>query len=81
MDARQKTLEMIAQISGVEPAKVTPEAHLVADLGIDSARALHLLVKIEDELDIEVDDDEVAELETVAHVLDFIARHQPAANG
>lgn len=81
MDAREKTLKLIAEISGVEPEALKPEAHLVADLGIDSARALHLLVKLEDELDIEIDDDEVTEFETVGNVLDFIARAKAPAGG
>ncbi len=81
MDAKQKTLQLISEVSGIATDELKLESQLVADLGIDSARALHLLVKLEDELEIEVDDDEVADLQTVGHVLDFISRHQPATDG
>ncbi len=81
MDAQQKTLKLISDISGVATDKLKRDSQLVADLGIDSARALHLLVKLEDELDIEVDDDEVAELQTVGNVLDFIGRYQAPTDG
>jgi acyl carrier protein len=79
MDPKEKALELIAQVCGAERSSLTPETQLVADLGIDSARALHLLVKLEDELEIEIDDDEVAEMQTVGDVLSFLDRHIAAA--
>ena len=81
MDAKQRALKLIAEICGVEPDTLTPETQLVADLGIDSARALHLLVKLEDELGIEIEDDEVTEMQTVGDVLSFLASHPAAVSG
>ena len=79
MDYKQRALEVIAEISGVDPSTLKPETELVGDLGIDSPKALHLLVKLEDELEIEIGDEEVAEMQTVGRVLEFIGRHQPSA--
>ena len=81
MEPRQKALEVMAEVCGVELSALTPETQLVADLGIDSARALHLLVKLEDELEIEIEDDEVAEMQTVGDVLSFLDRHPAATEG
>lgn len=38
---------LLADLLQVNPAKVTPEAYLVTDLGVDSLRLLNLLLKLE----------------------------------
>jgi acyl carrier protein len=81
MDTKEQALQLIAEVCGVERDSLTPSTQLVADLGIDSARALHLLVKLEDSLDIEIDDDEVAEMQTVGDILAFLEGQQTAENG
>ncbi len=78
MDRKQLALEVVAEVSGVEVESLQPRTELVADLGIDSPKALHLLVELEDRLGIEVDDDEVIGLETVGDVLDVIERYEGA---
>jgi acyl carrier protein len=45
---------------------------LVGDLGFDSARALELLVELEDRLNIEIGDDDAAGLNTVGDILAFL---------
>lgn len=79
MDHEKTALDVIAKVAGVDVATLQSETALVADLGIDSAKALHLIVKLEDELGIEVSDDDVAEMQTVGKILEFIGRHRQAA--
>ncbi len=74
MDHPSDTLEVLARIAEVESSSLSPDKHLVADLGIDSPKALRLLVELEDRLDIEIEDEQAAELKTVGDVLDFVAR-------
>ena len=74
MDHRQETLELLAAISGRAPGELEAGHHLVADLGIDSPKALRLLVEIEDRLDVEIEDEEAASLKTVGDVLAFVER-------
>lgn len=81
MDAKEKALKLISEVCGVELDTLKPETQLVADLGVDSARALHLLVKLEDELDIEIEDDVVAEMQTVGDILSFLDQQQTAIDG
>ena len=45
---------------------------LVVDLGIDSPRALELLVALEDVLGIEISDEDAARLETVGDILSYV---------
>ena len=72
MDYKETALEIIAKVSGIEREKITPEMELVADLGINSPKALELLVELEDRLEIEIDDEDAARLNTVGDILDFV---------
>lgn len=67
-------LEVVAEVSGKSVEELEPSSELVAHLGIDSPRALQLLVELEDRLEIEIDDAEVAKLATVGDLLAAVER-------
>ncbi len=72
MDITQKALSIVAKISGKDAAALKPELELVADLGIDSPKALQLLLDLEDELGLEISDEDAAKMDTVGDVLAFL---------
>ena len=74
MSSRDKALEVISKISGVEKDGIKDQMDLVADLGIDSPKALMLLVRLEEALDVEIPDEAAASMDTVADVLGWIDR-------
>ena len=74
MDNKSTALAVVAKVSKVDAATLTPEMELVADLGLDSARALELLVELEDALDTEISDEEAAKLNSVGDILGYIER-------
>ena len=78
MDAKDKALEIVARISGVETAELEPKLDLVADLGIDSPKALQLLLDLEDALGIEISDEDAAKMDTVGDILDYLGSAAPA---
>lgn len=69
----QAVLAILSQETGVALDQIEETSELVGDLGIDSPRALQVLVQIEDKLEIEVDDEEVANLRTVGDILAVVA--------
>jgi acyl carrier protein len=69
---RSRALDILAGISGVERERLEPGMSLAADLGIDSPKALQLLVDLEDELDLEISDEDAAGMNTVGDVLRFL---------
>ena len=71
-DPRQTALEALSQVSGRPVAELSPELELVADLDIDSPKALQLLIEIEERLDIEISDEAAEELNTVGDVIRFV---------
>ena len=73
MNDEQKTgLEVIAEISGKAVEALEPGQNLVGDLGIDSPKALQLLLLLEERLDIEISDEDAAKMEKVGDVLDYL---------
>jgi len=72
MSNRETALDVLAQVSGVGAQEIRPDMDLTADLGIDSPKALQLLVDLEDRLSIEISDEEAARMQTVGDVLTFV---------
>jgi acyl carrier protein len=69
MSLRDTALAVIAKVSKVDPGTLTSDMDLVADLGLDSARALELLVELEDALGTEISDEQAARLNSVGDIL------------
>ena len=70
MSKTQRALQILSDVSGKPVAELRPEQDLVADLGIDSPKALKLLVELEDELEIEITDEAAARMTTVGDILE-----------
>jgi acyl carrier protein len=57
----------------VDPATVKPEARL-AGFGIDSARALELVVAIEEAFGVQIDNEAMLAVKTVKDLVDYVDR-------
>ena len=73
-DIEQTLTRIIVEHLGVEPHRVTPEAHFEDDLGADSLDPIELVVAFEEHFGIEVTDDEADAVTTVAQALDLVRR-------
>ncbi len=71
-DMTRKALDILARIAKRDADDLSPQHELVADLAIDSPKALELLCDIEEECEIEIPDDAVNRLETVGDVLEMV---------
>ena len=74
MSRKQAAVQVISRVSGVDPTKIRAEMELVGDLNLDSAKALELLVELEDALGIELADEDAAHLNTVGDIFAFVER-------
>jgi len=79
MNLEQEALEIISEICGAEVSALQPDTELAADLGIDSPKALYMVVEIEDRLQVEIPDDQVQDLKTIGDVL-AILREQESSS-
>ncbi|MEM7051621.1 MAG: acyl carrier protein [Acidobacteriota bacterium] len=71
-DKKTIALQILAEISGKPVAELRPEDDLVAHLGLDSPKALQLLMTLEERLDIEISDEQAAGLNSVGEILSFL---------
>lgn len=71
-DIELKIKNIIAEQLGVEEASVTNEKSFVDDLGADSLDTVELVMKLEDEFNIEIPDDDAEKIVTVQIALDYV---------
>jgi acyl carrier protein len=64
---------VLAKLSGLEAGSLEPGMDLVADVGIDSPKAVELLVELEDALGVQISDEDASRMETVGDVLSYAA--------
>ena len=61
---------------GVNESDVVPAAHFVDDLGADSLDTVELVMKFEEDFDIEIPDEDAEKIQTVQDAIDYINAHQ-----
>ena len=72
-DLEKRGLEVLARVAGRDAATLRPEQNLVGDLGLDSVKALQLVMQLEDALGIEISDDDASKMDQVGDVLAYLA--------
>ena len=73
-DVSDRCRKTIAQLLKVAPERVTPTAHFVRDLGMESVRFVELLAALEEEFDVEIDEDEAQSNDTVGKAVAYIEK-------
>ena len=64
--------EVLVELFEIDPAKVTPEAHLYQDLGIDSIDAIDLLLRLKELTGRKIQPEVFKNVRTVADVTEAI---------
>lgn len=70
----EKLVEIICNYVEVEPENVTPESRFMEDLGFTSFDFMSMLGDLEDEFDIEIDQQEAADIRTVGEASSYMER-------
>ena len=68
----EKMKEIIADQLGVSEDEVTLEASFKEDLDADSLDLFELVMALEEEYDVEIPSDDLAELNTVGEVINYL---------
>ena len=68
----EKVKAILAEQFDVEEDSIKPETDLQDDLGADSLDVVDLLMSIEDEFEIEIPDEEIENIRTVADLVNYI---------
>ena len=72
MDIKAKVKEIIVEELGVEESEVTLEASFIEDLGADSLDTVELIMKFEEEFDIDIADEDAEKLTTVGKAIEYL---------
>ena len=77
-DMFQKVKDIIVDMLGVDPAKVTLEARFREDLEADSLDLVELIMKFEEEFGGTISDEEAQQLKTVGQVVEYLDKRAAA---
>jgi acyl carrier protein len=66
--------QIIADIIEVDPKEITPDAHFVKNLGMDSLKALELVVEMEKKLKIHLGDGDLTKLTSLRKTVEVIQK-------
>ena len=75
-DTADKVREIIADELGVELEKVSPEASFVEDLGADSLDTVELVMRFEEEFEVEIPDEDAEKMQTVGDAISYLSQQQ-----
>ena len=69
-----ETIQRIScDITGAIPEAVNAESKFVEDLRADSLDMIEIVMKVEDEFNIEIPDEDVENIKTVGQAIDYVA--------
>ena len=72
-DMKARVTDIIANQLGVDREMITPEAHVVDDLGADSLDIVELVMALEEAFDLEIPDDDAEKIRTVQDIHQYLA--------
>lgn len=68
----EKLAEIITNYVEVKKEDIKPESRFMEDLGFSSFDFMSMLGEVEDELDVEIDQEEAANIRTVQEAADYL---------
>ncbi|CAN7086925.1 unnamed protein product [Brassica oleracea var. botrytis] len=77
-DVTDRVISVVKNFQRVDPSKVTPKAHFINDLGLDSLDNVEVVMALEEEFGFEIPDNDADKIQSVDLAVDFIASHPQA---
>ncbi len=74
----EKVKEIVSDELSVDMGIVTPQARFVEDLGADSLDVVELVMRFEEEFEIEIPDEDAEKLMTVGAAVEYIEKKSEA---
>lgn len=72
---------IIEKLGDLTEEEVTLEASIMDDLGADSLDVVEIMLRLEEEFQVDLPNDEVETIRTVGEVVDFIQKKLDVKNG
>ncbi len=75
-EMEQKVIKLISEATKIDEAKITMDTSFNDDLNLDSLDIVELMMKMEDEFDIEIPEDEAEGLKVVKDIVTYLTNKQ-----
>ena len=75
-EVQDKIKQIIVDELGVDEAEVTENARFIEDLGADSLDLVELVMRFEEELDIEIPDEDAEKIQSVRDAYAYVEQHK-----
>ena len=71
-EIESRVVETIARILSIDSSEIQPSSNFVFDLGAESQQSVELVAAFEEEFDIEIDEDDALNVQTVMEAASYI---------
>ena len=75
VNVEKEVRDLIADIIEMDPNEISPDAHLVEDLGMDSMMALEILASLEKKFKIRIPEDELPKITTLNKAIELTKKY------
>ena len=75
-EVQEKIKQIIVDELGVDEAEVTENARFIEDLGADSLDLVELVMRFEEEFDIEIPDEDAEKIQAVRDAYAYVEQHK-----
>ena len=75
-EVQDKIKQIIVDELGVDEAEVTENARFIEDLGADSLDLVELVMRFEEEFDIEIPDEDAEKIQSVRDAISYIETYK-----
>ncbi|KAI9482693.1 MAG: acyl carrier protein-like protein [Benjaminiella poitrasii] len=77
-DIETRVLDVLRGFDKVDSSKISPNAHFIKDLGLDSLDTVEVVMAIEEEFSVEIPDKEADEIKTAKQAVEYISHRSDA---
>jgi acyl carrier protein len=71
----ERVMSAIADQMGLDAASLTLDQSWTEDLGADSLETVELIMRFEDDFNLEIPDEQAEKIKTIRNVVDYIKAH------
>ena len=75
-EVEAKVKEIVCEQLGVSEDEVSPNASFIEDLGADSLDTVELVMRFEEEFDIEIPDEDAEKIQSVRDAISYIEQYK-----
>ena len=76
LSVEEKVKQIIVEELGVDEPEVTANARFIEDLGADSLDTVELVMRFEEEFDIEIPDEDAEKIQSVRDAISYIEQYK-----